>query len=86
MGGDVGLNVQVGKFIRFRGLFGFQSDLPHYITAASAGVPASGNVVNQDNPAEANPIYRPAIDQPGRRFRVEGTQIWTLSLQGSMMF
>jgi len=96
-GGDLGLNVQVGRFIRFRGLFGFQSDMPHVLTAASAGVDKptkdmNGTVMMPDgrvdltNPNEANPTYRPAIDQPGRRFRVEGTRIWTLFLQGSMMF
>jgi len=86
-GGDLGLNVQVGKYIRFRGLFGLQTDMPHFITAASAGVPKDGNQrVDPADPAEANPIYRPAIDQPGRRFRVEGVKLWTLFLQGSMMF
>ena len=88
-GGDVGLNVQVGKFIRFRGLFGLQTDMPHFLTAASAGVDRStppDQRVDPADPAEANPLYRPAIDQPGRRFRVEGTRLWTLFLQGSMMF
>jgi hypothetical protein len=87
VGGDMGLNVQVGKFIRFRGLFGFRSDMPHLITAASSGVDANhDNTVDPTDKSEANPTYRPVIDQPGRRFRVEGTKIWTLFLQGSMMF
>ena len=87
IGGDLGLNVQVGKFIRFRGLFGLKSDMPHMITATSAGKDTNGdNRVNPADPTEANPTYRPAIDQPGRRFRVEGTKIWTLFLQGSLMF
>ncbi len=88
LGGDLGLNVQVGKYIRFRSLFGFRSDLPHFITADSAGVDAGtkdGRVDPMD-PSEANPTYRPAIDLPGRRFRVEGTKIWNLFIQGSMMF
>ena len=38
LGGNLGLNVQVGKYIRFRSLFGFRSDLPHFITADGAGV------------------------------------------------
>jgi len=89
LGGDLGLNVQVGKFIRFRGLFGFKSDMPHMITATSAGKdvdPMDNPGVDPTNAAEANPTYRPAIDMPGRRFRVEGTKIWTLFIQGSMMF
>ena len=36
-GGDVGLNVQVGRYIRFHGLFGVTGATPHYITAAGAG-------------------------------------------------
>ena len=77
----------MGRFIRFRGLFGLKSDMPHMITATSAGKDTNGdNRVNPADPMEANPTYRPAIDQPGRRFRVEGTKIWTLFLQGSMMF
>jgi len=88
LGGDLGLNVQVGKYIRFRSLFGFKSDMPHLITATGAGVdvdPKDGRV-DPTNPAEANPTYRPIIDQPGRRFRVEGTKIWTLFIEGSIMF
>jgi hypothetical protein len=87
IGGDFGLNVQVGRYIRFRGLFGFRSDLPHTITATGTGVDVDKDGrVDPANPDEANPTYRPAIDLPGRRFRVEGTQIWSLFLQGSMMF
>jgi hypothetical protein len=86
-GGDLGLNVQVGSYVRFRGLFGFTTDMPHYITGANAGVPSKpGDPVNLESTDEANPTYRPVIDQPGRRFRVEGTKIWTLFLEGSLMF
>jgi hypothetical protein len=61
--------------------------MPHFLTAASAGVDKDHDQrVDPANPGEANPLYRPAIDQPGRRFRVEGTRLWTLFLQGSMMF
>jgi hypothetical protein len=92
LGGNLGLNVQVGRFIRFRSLFGFRSDLPHFITADGAGADVNGD--NRVSPTrldpmdaqEANPTYRQAIDLPGRRFRVEGTQIWNLFIQGSMMF
>ena len=75
-GGDLGLNVQVGRYIRFRGLFGLAGAAPHFITAASAGVDADSNGrVDATNRDEANPVYRESIDLPGRRFRVEGTKI-----------
>jgi hypothetical protein len=86
-GGDVGLNVQVGKYARFRGLFGLATDMPHFITDADAGIDANHDGhVDASNAAEANPVYRQAIDQPGRRFRVEGSKIWTLLIEGSLMF
>jgi hypothetical protein len=91
-GGDLGLNVQVGKYARFRGLFGLLIDEPHFITYAGTGIdrdppgtPGHGHV-DSDNPAEANVLYRDAIDAPGRRFKVEGTKIWALYLEGSLMF
>jgi hypothetical protein len=86
-GGDLGLNVQVGKYARFRGLFGLLVDEPHYITYSGTGIDRNGDGrVNSDDPAEANVLYRDALDAPGRRFKVEGTQIWSLYLEGSLMF
>ena len=40
-GGDAGLNVQVGKYARFRGLFGLLVDEPHFITYSGAGIKLS---------------------------------------------
>ena len=76
LGGDIGLNVQVGKYIRFRGLFGFRSDLPHFITADGAGVDAGtkDGRVNPMDPDEANPTYRQAIDLPGPTLSRRGDQ------------
>jgi hypothetical protein len=86
-GGDAGLNVQVGKYVRFRSLFGLLVDMPHYLTFGGTGVDRNGDGrVDSGNPAEANVLYRDAIDAPGRRFRVEGTQIWSLFVEGSIMF
>src|SRR5262249_47470744 len=69
-GGDVGLNIHVGKHARFRALGGLSLEMPHFITFGTANLPS----------------YRQIIDQPGRRFRVEGTQIWSLLVEGSIMF
>ncbi len=83
LGGDVGLNVQAGRYTRFRGLFGMTSDLPHFITFATAGSDRDGDGrVNSTNPSdgEANPAYREVIDLPGRRFKVDGVRIWHLSI------
>jgi hypothetical protein len=86
-GGDGGLNIQVGRFVRFRGLFGLSYDMPHFITYAGTGKDRNNNRrVESGDPAEANVYYRDAIDAPGRRFYVEGTQIWSLFFEGSLMF
>lgn len=87
-GGDLGLNIQVGKYARFRGLFGLLVDEPHYITYSGTGIDRNGDGRVDSNPGspEANVLYRDAIDAPGRRFKVEGTQIWSLFLEGSIMF
>jgi len=86
-GGDAGLNVQVGKYVRFRSMFGLQVDMPHYLTYAGTGVDRNGDGrVDSGDAAEANILYRDAIDAPGRRFRVEGTRVWSLFVEGSIMF
>jgi hypothetical protein len=69
-GGDAGLNIQVGRYVRFRGLFGLMLDTPHFITYAT----------------EKSPTYRDIVDNVGRRFKVEGTEVWSLLLEGSLMF
>jgi hypothetical protein len=86
-GGEAGFNVQVGKYIRFRALYGMTFDAAHFITNASAGVDANHDGrVDSSDPKEANPTYRESIDIPGRRFRVEDSRDWHLFVQGSLMF
>lgn len=86
-GGDAGLNIQVGKYTRFRGLFGYMRNQAHFITYAGAGADKDKNgTVDLGDKSEANVNYRDALDAPGRRFKVEGSQIWTLFLEGSLMF
>ena len=86
-GGNAGVNIQVGRYIRFRGVVGLTIDTPHFITFANAGVDKDGSgAVELTNPNEKNPTYREIIDNPGRRFRVEGTQIWSGMVEGSLMF
>jgi hypothetical protein len=86
-GGDLGLNIQVGRYVRFRGLFGLTGAAPHLLTNAGTGADRNGDGrVDTTDRTEVNPVYRESIDLPGRRFRVEGTKIWTLFLEGSVMF
>jgi hypothetical protein len=86
-GGDLGLNIQVGRYVRFRGLFGLTGAAPHFITNAGTGSDRNGDGrVDTTDRTEVNPAYRETIDLPGRRFRVEGVKIYTLFLEGSLMF
>jgi len=86
-GGEAGLNIQVGKYIRFRALYGMTFDAAHFITNSSAGVDTNHDGrVDSSDPKEANPTYRESIDIPGRRFRVEDSRDWHLFVQGSLMF
>ena len=87
VGADLGLNVQVGRFTRFRGLFGWSSDLPHFITYGTAGSDRDGDGrVNSADPTEANPAYREALDIPGRRFKVSRSTLWTLYVELAATF
>jgi hypothetical protein len=85
LGGELGLNIQVGRYVRFHGLGGVTANAPHFITGTSPGVDLNGDG-RVDATEPTNAAYREAIDIPGRRFRVEGTVIWNLLIEGSMMF
>jgi hypothetical protein len=86
VGGDLALNIQAGRFVRFRGLFGLSADLPHFITFATAGRDRNGDGQVDSTSTEANPAYREALDLPGRRFKVDGSQVWNLSVDGAVVF
>lgn len=87
VGGDLGLNVQVGRFTKFRGLFGWAADLPHFITGGTAGSDRNGDGrVNSADSTEANPTYRETLDIPGRRFRVSRSSLWTLFIELTAAF
>ena len=82
----MGLNIQAGRYVYFRGLFGLSADLPHFITFASAGRDRDGDGHVDSTSPEANPAYREALDLPGRRFKVDGSQLWHLSVDASVLF
>jgi hypothetical protein len=68
-------------------LFGLLLNQPHFLTYAGTGIDRGGTKgVDLNDANEANQTYRDALDAPGRRFKVESTQIWSLFLEGSVMF
>jgi hypothetical protein len=78
-GGDLGLNIHVGQHARFRALGGLSLEMPHFITFGTVDVVTPPGTCTAQRTCEL-------IDQPGRRFKVEGTQIWSLLVEGSIMF
>jgi len=86
-GGDAGLNINVGRYVKFRALFGLTAALPHFLSSATAGVDSNGDGrVNASDKREANPTYRETLDLPGRRFKAEASQLWSLTVDGMLMF
>jgi hypothetical protein len=89
-GGQLGLTVRAGRYLKFRGFFGVQGAQRHIITFADAGrdLDNSGKVEQQgaQAAAEVNPVHRPLIDFVGRRYVVDETTIYTVMLQGEAVF
>ena len=86
-GGDAGFNVAVGRYVKFRALFGLTAVLPHFLTNATAGVDQNGDGhVDATNKREANPVYREMVDLPGRRFKVEDSRVLSLTVDALLLF
>ncbi len=82
--GRLVLSIQPAKYVKFNvGLkMGHQSE--HFITKTDQ-CPA-GSVGADGTCATYNPGHRPEIDEPGRRFRVEDTFVWSLFLDAIAQF
>lgn len=85
VGSRLTVNVHLTKYFHGSIGVGLSHDFAHNITYADAGRNVDTNgFIDLDNPREVNPMYRPLIDAPGRRFRVEESTIFDffLSLTG----
>lgn len=85
LGVDVALGVQVGQHARFRTSFEYAHDQAHFLTGEDIGVPttASGRVMN---PNEYNPAYRAVVDQVGRRYKIDNTNVYNFGIWGQIQF
>jgi hypothetical protein len=85
LGADIAVGAQVGKYARFRAAFEYTHDQSHLITGDDIGVPqtASGRVMTA---TEYNPAYRAVVDQIGRRYRVDNSNIYVFNLWGQFQF
>jgi hypothetical protein len=95
LGGDVALVVQAGKYVHFNMGLSYNRDQSHNITIDDVGrawdstkadpcsVPIGGRV---SRPCEFNPAYRPVINEVGRRYKVDGMDIFKFGIWGQAMF
>lgn len=96
--GHLGLGAHIGPYFRLGLDLSLAHDTEHYLTNADIGkvIPSSldngpGRVEPRSdaaryNPSEHNPTYSPAIDEPGRRLRVEETTIFGLAISAALSF
>ena len=87
-GGDVGLNVQVGRYIRFRGLFGLTADdapLHHRRQRRRRHGTATAASTRPIRPRRTRPTARSSTS-PGAASRSRARRSGRLFLEGSMMF
>jgi hypothetical protein len=85
LGAEIALLVQAGHYVRFRASFLYQHDQAHFLTVDDVGKPnVSGGRVN--GPDEFNPAFRPIIDEPGRRYKADGADIFNVGVWGQAMF
>jgi hypothetical protein len=91
LGFDLKLSLQAARYVRFAFGFGLSYLTSHLITGApacdtsvnaSAGDPRSSGC----SAGIADPVHRPAVDTPGRRFRLEGDITLRLSLAAMGQF
>ncbi|MBW2733227.1 MAG: hypothetical protein JRH20_12610 [Deltaproteobacteria bacterium] len=77
IGSRLTVDLQLTKYFHGSIGVGLAHDFAHNITYADAGRNVDNNgFIDLDNPREVNPMYRPLIDAPGRRFRVEESTIF----------
>jgi hypothetical protein len=74
--GGLHMVVQPIQYVRLTAGVTFGHDTEHLITNENPGNPGPDGEVDLNDPAERNPRYRPEIDTPGRRFRVQDMTIF----------
>jgi hypothetical protein len=75
--GALAFNLNISKWFRTRLGVALGHEQEHYITFGDAGKDLNDNsIVDPNVEEEVNPMYRPYIDAPGRRYRVEESTIF----------
>ncbi|MDA3862257.1 MAG: hypothetical protein PF689_00140 [Deltaproteobacteria bacterium] len=86
LGAQLGVNMRISRYFFFQLAYGLRHNTEHFITYGDAGDDKnnSGNVELETK--EANPYYRPIIDQVGHRYRVQESLIHTLFLSFKFIY
>jgi len=87
LGSHAAVRVQMGEWVKFRIGVGLEYDQEHIITFTDGGEEINGNGrIDPSDPQEVHPMFRPLIDQTGRRYRVEDTFVFNFFAQGTLLF
>ncbi len=94
-GADFSVAAQLGRYVRLNLGFQYTHNQAHTITADDVGqsfdpnsgsgcsTPTTGRVTR---PCEYNPAYRPIVNQVGRRYVVDGLDLFRVGLWAQAMF
>jgi len=90
MTGTFGVRVQASRYAKFHLLGSFGTETAHLLTGESIGKDLDGTglveLTTDRVNEEQNPNYDFRYDQPGRRFRVEETTLFSIYLTGEVNF
>jgi len=92
LGGKIGLNMRFSRHFFMEIAYGLAHHTEHFITYTDAGkdnglsdTTHTPGVVDLDT-NEANPYYRPVIDQVGHRYRVQESMVHTLLINFHILY
>lgn len=85
LGIELGMVLQLSRYLRLRGYFLYQHDQSHLVTTDDVGTPSvPGQRVAA--PEEYNPSYRAVINEVGRRYQVDDVDVLGAGVYGQLMF
>ncbi len=71
------VNLYFTKYFHAQMGLGLSHDTAHFITYSDAGRSLTANGrIDLNDPRQVNPLHRPVVDAPGRRFRVEESTVF----------
>jgi len=94
--GMLGIYLQPTRYFQIKGQVGLTHNQEHFLSNARTGRDADDSLevtpddtVDLEGPdarLEKNPVFNPAYDQTGNRFRIQENNIWTVFLTAALQF